>query len=325
MERTVVLLASFFFVLQAHAQSTGAAQQVQLLAPQLVAFSGSAANFQNLANGLVAGTPITITGVTPDGLQQTVTITPTAAMSATQAAQTLESARQLLIARGIAQPTAQQIGIALTGGALPTALGVTQIPGTLTGTINTAALQVQQQPAAVAPFGGSAGNFQNLNAGLQGGGTVALNASNGQVVTFAVPGGAMSAAQASQTMQLASQLLFAQGITNPTPDQIRAALLGGPIVTGLGSTVQLRGVLEGRGSVASPTFTTTNPTFTSSTPTFTGPNPTFTTSNPTFTTTNPTFSSGTPGFPQASVGASSPPATTPNGAPSPAAQMQQRR
>jgi hypothetical protein len=159
---------------------------------------------------------------------------------------------------------------------------------------------------------------------------VALNATNGQVVAFPVPGGAMSAAQASQTMQLASQLLFAQGITNPTPDQIRAALIGGPVVTGLGATVQLRGVLEGRGSVASPTFTTTNPTFTSSSPTFTGANPTFTTSNPTFTTTNPTFSSATPGFPQASVGASAPPpasapSATPNGAPSPAAQMQQRR
>ena len=315
MRRISLALTTLLFVLQAHAQ-TNAAQQVRLLAPQLVAFSGSTANFQNLANGLVAGTPITISGVTPDGLQQTVTITPTGPMSATQAAQTLESARQLLIARGIAQPTAQQIGVALTGGTLPTALGVSQVPGALTGTINTAALQVQQQPAAVAPFGGSAANFQSLNAGLQSGGTVALNAANGQPLTFAVPGGAMSPAQASQSMQLASQLLFSQGITNPTPEQIRAALIGGTVANGAGSNVQLRGVLEGRGSPASPTFTTTNPTFT--------------TTNPTFTTTNPTFSSATPGFPQSSVGGSAAPAAgatpaAPNGPPSPAAQMQQRR
>src|SRR5205814_116243 len=109
-----------------------------------------------------------------------------------------------------------------------------------------------------------------------------------------------------QALQLASQLLFSQGITNPTPEQIRVALMGGTVASGFGTNVQLQGVLQSRGSSpASPTFTTTNPTF---------------------TTTNPAFSSATPGFPAptgafpgtatgASVGSSAP-----NGPPSPAAQ-----
>jgi len=86
-----IALAVAFSVLSfaAAAQTPDAAQQVQLLAPQLVPFSGSPANFQSLASGLVQGTPITLTGVTADGLLQTVTITPSRAMTATQAAQTL--------------------------------------------------------------------------------------------------------------------------------------------------------------------------------------------------------------------------------------------
>ena len=293
--------ALLFLATSAHvwAQAGNPAQQVQLLAPQLIAFSGSSANFQSLATGLVQGTPITISGVTPDGLLQTVTITPSAALTPTQAAQTLEAARQLLIARGIAQPTAQQIGVALTGGALPTPLGTFQTPGTLTGTINTAALQVQQQPALVTPFAGSAANLQSLSTGLTQGGAISLRSASGQNVTFTTPGGAMSALEANQTLQLANQLLVSQGITNPTPEQIRAALIGGTVATAFGTNVQLRGVLEGRASPASPTFTTTNPTFT--------------TSNPTFTCANPAFTGSSTG------------ASGPNGPPSPAAQMQRGR
>ena len=296
------LAALLFLATSAHVwgQAVNGAQQVQLLAPQLVAFSGSSANFQNLATGLVQGTPITITGVTPDGLLQTVTITPSVALTPTQAAQTLEAARQLLIARGIAQPTAQQIGVALTGGALPTPLGTFQTPGTLTGTINTAALQVQQQPALATPFAGSAANLQSLSTGLTQGGAISLRSPSGQTVTFTTPGGTMSALEANQTLQLANQLLVSQGITNPTPEQIRAALVGGQVATAFGTKVQLRGVLEGRASPASPTFTTTNPTFTTSNPTLTGANPAFT-------------------------GRSSTGASAPNGPPSPAAQMQGHR
>ena len=120
------------------------ALEVQRLAPQLVAFAGGDANFQNLVNGLASGTLVTLSTGT-----QVVTFTPSSKMTTLQIAQTLESLRQSLIQRGIATPTAQQLAIALTGGALPTALGTTQVNGVIATTTtplgtNTAA---QQSPA----------------------------------------------------------------------------------------------------------------------------------------------------------------------------------
>jgi hypothetical protein len=81
--------------------------EVERLAPQLVAFAGGAVNFANLANGLA----------------QVVTFTPTGTMTPVQIAQTLETARQSLISRGIAAPTAQQIAATLIGGTLSTPAG----------------------------------------------------------------------------------------------------------------------------------------------------------------------------------------------------------
>src|SRR3954467_10415129 len=92
--------------------------QVQGLAPQLLAFAGSPANFQSLVNGLAQGVPITLVGTTAEGLQQTATFTPSGTMSSVQIAQTLEQARQALITRGIAAPTPEQIGVARVGGPL---------------------------------------------------------------------------------------------------------------------------------------------------------------------------------------------------------------
>jgi hypothetical protein len=106
-------------------------QQVLGLAPQLSAFAGSDANFQALVNGLLQGIPVTLTTLTADGLLQTVTFTPASAMSVADVARLLEAARQQLISRGIASPTAQQIGVMLSGGALPTPSGTTQVGGLL--------------------------------------------------------------------------------------------------------------------------------------------------------------------------------------------------
>ena len=106
---------------------------VSALAPQLVNFAGSTANFQNLVNGLAQGLPVTLIGITPDGLQQTATFTPSGAMSTVQIAQTLEQAREALITRGIAAPTPEQIGVALLGGRLPTPAGSATVAGVLPG------------------------------------------------------------------------------------------------------------------------------------------------------------------------------------------------
>jgi hypothetical protein len=94
---------------------------VQQLAPQLVPFAGSQANFQNLVTGLAQGTEVQLFTVLPDGSIQVVNFTPTA-VPVSQIPSLLESTRQQLIGLGIATPTAQQLALALTGGAVPPTL-----------------------------------------------------------------------------------------------------------------------------------------------------------------------------------------------------------
>jgi len=115
--------------------------QVQRLGPQLVTFVGGQANFDNLVNGLSLGTPVTLITPLPNGQQQLVTFTPQGTLTPIQIAQTLETARQSLISRGVAAPTAQQVAITLTGGALPTQTGTVQVTALLptVPTTNTAA------------------------------------------------------------------------------------------------------------------------------------------------------------------------------------------
>src|SRR4051812_26728715 len=140
--------------------------EVQSLAPQLVAFAGGDANFAALVNGLALGVPVTLSTAIGNGTVQSFTFTPAGTMSATQIAQVLESARQSLIARGIATPNAQQLGAILTGGSLTTALGATPVsplinttPTATTGTTVTqspaAAIQGSMSPAAASAAAGA--------------------------------------------------------------------------------------------------------------------------------------------------------------------------
>jgi hypothetical protein len=127
---------------------------VQRLAPQLVAFAGSEANFQALVAGLTGGTQVQLFSVLPSGFTQNVTFTPTAALSPAQAAQVLEAARQQLIGLGIGAPTSEQLAFALMGGTVPTALGGTQVPG-----------QLNAQAAANPPSPAAQIQAQNAGAG----------------------------------------------------------------------------------------------------------------------------------------------------------------
>lgn len=161
---------------------------VQQLAPQLVQFAGSPSNFENLINGLAQGTPIQLTSVLPEGFTQIVTFTPTGALSPTQIAQVLESARQQLIGLGIGAPTAEQIGIALMGGRVPTPLGGSQLAGVLPS----AAAQAQNATAAVGGTAPSAlTNSVNVqlvpNAPVNATGVPRINTSDS-----ALPAGAIS-------------------------------------------------------------------------------------------------------------------------------------
>ena len=137
----------------AQAQPVPPAVSVQRLAPQLVPFAGSEANFQSLVNGLATGTPVQLFTVLPNGFIQNVSFTPTAALAPAQVAQILETARQQLIGLGIGAPTAEQLGFALMGGVVPTALGGTQVAGAL----NTQTPQSLPSPAAQIQGQASAG------------------------------------------------------------------------------------------------------------------------------------------------------------------------
>ena len=134
------------------ASTVPAPLQVQRLAPQLVAFAGSDANFQSLVNGLANGTPVQLAATLSNGFSQTVTFTPSSLGSPAQIAQILEAARQQLIGLGIGTPTAEQIGFTLMGGLVPTPLGGTQVGGLAnaqaTTTAPSRAAQIQQQQQA---------------------------------------------------------------------------------------------------------------------------------------------------------------------------------
>jgi hypothetical protein len=156
MKKTMLILAAVVMQTAAHAQTVQLQAgvpptlEVQRLAPQLVVFAGGDVNFANLVNGLAFGVPVTLTTPLQTGLTEIVTFTPTGAMTPLAIAQTLESARQALIARGVAIPTAQQLGVALAGGTLATAGGSAQVNplvttatpvGTATATTNPSLLQ----------------------------------------------------------------------------------------------------------------------------------------------------------------------------------------
>src|SRR3954471_11252202 len=140
--KQILLLAAALVLpaAQAQVQTTpvSPAIEVQRLAPQLLGFAGSDVNFANLVNGLALGFPVTLTTPLATGGMQAFTFTPTGAMTSLQIAQVLESARQSLIGRGVAAPTAQQLGTTLTGGTLATAGGTAPI-NALVNTSTTAA------------------------------------------------------------------------------------------------------------------------------------------------------------------------------------------
>jgi len=128
--------------------------EVQRLAPQLVDFAGGEANFANLVNGLASGTAVSLTTPLSTGGAQLVSFTPASKLTPLQIAQTLEGVRQSLISRGIAKPTAQQLATALVGGALPTALGTTQVSGVVATITPLATNTVAPQSPAVSIQGG---------------------------------------------------------------------------------------------------------------------------------------------------------------------------
>lgn len=99
-------------------------------------------------------------------------------------------------------------------------------------------------------FAGSQENAQSLATGLRHGTPVTLTSTSsaGQTssLTFDPPTRPMGNGNVFISLALAKQQLANLGITQPTPEQLKAALVGGTVTTGSGATAQtttLKGVL----------------------------------------------------------------------------------
>jgi hypothetical protein len=101
-------------------------------------------------------------------------------------------------------------------------------------------------------FAGSEANAHSLVTGLRTGSTITLASSSPggtTAVTFDPPTRPMGHGNVYISLALARHQLAGYGITNPTPQELQAALTGGTIVTGSGATAQtvtLQGVLNQR-------------------------------------------------------------------------------
>lgn len=110
--------------------------------------------------------------------------------------------------------------------------------------------------ASFSEFSGSPGNASALVGGLRQGTPVNLlsTAPDGTttITSFTPATGPLGYGNVRISLALAQQQLAGLGIANPTPEQLAAALNGGPITyvapDGVVTTTQLRGVLEMRAS-----------------------------------------------------------------------------
>ena len=226
-------------------------QQVQFVAPQLIPFAGSTGNFESLVSGLTAGTSVTLATVAADGSVQIVTFTPVNAVPPGDAARLLETARQNLIARGVAAPTGAQIAASLMGGTITTASGTSTLTGVLTGTSSSPTPVLVRTSAGTLQNAGASSNISApqlaavRNALATGTGVTLTTAGTGQNVVFTPTGVRLSDLEVNQALQLAGTLLAQQGVLNPTVDQLRVALFGGTIVAN-GASFVVQGVLQGQ-------------------------------------------------------------------------------
>lgn len=129
----------------------------------------------------------------------------------------------------------------------------TEVRQTDTLTARHGATQVESRIAGdFTAFAGSESNAQSLVTGLRNGtpitltGTSTTGGTSTTTLTFDTPTRPMGYGNVHIGLSLARQQLASYGITNPTPEQLQAALTGGSITTSSGQTVTLNGVLTQR-------------------------------------------------------------------------------
>jgi hypothetical protein len=105
------------------------------------------------------------------------------------------------------------------------------------------------QFSGFADFVGSESNLDSLVSGMRHDTPITLTSAAGtpggpSSVTFDPPTKPMGFGNVRLALTLARAELQAQGISEPTPQQIDAALMGGTVTTADGKTVALKGVLQ---------------------------------------------------------------------------------
>lgn len=94
-------------------------------------------------------------------------------------------------------------------------------------------------------FAGSSSNLQSLASGLRSGSSITLTDTTGAPsVTFTPPTKPMGYGNITRALDFANRDLAAAGITNPTPEQVSAALMGGTVINAQGQATTLDGVLQ---------------------------------------------------------------------------------
>jgi hypothetical protein len=111
-------------------------------------------------------------------------------------------------------------------------------------TANSDSSYLQRTAPQFESFAGSRDNYNSLATGLRSGRQITLTSPTEKAV-FVAPTKPMGYGNVTRTLDLAQRQLAAQGITNPTPSQLQAALMGGTITTSQG-TVVYRGVAQMR-------------------------------------------------------------------------------
>jgi len=97
-------------------------------------------------------------------------------------------------------------------------------------------------------FAGSKANAEALVNGLRNDQQVTLTSAQGTTTTFTPKTDKMGFGNVNIALTLAKATLAQQGITRPTPDQIKAALNGGTVTTSSGKQVTFTGILTQRAS-----------------------------------------------------------------------------
>ena len=97
-------------------------------------------------------------------------------------------------------------------------------------------------------FAGSDENLRSLALGLRTGSNITLTdnptVGSADSVTFAAPTKPMGYGNITRTLDFASRDLAAAGITDPTAQQLQAALTGGTVINSQGQVVTMDGVLK---------------------------------------------------------------------------------